>query len=174
MIDPDFEVMKNDYISGKYVDSVSAHSSSLSTSPFVSVSNECLTPTKSKKSGFNSPSLNSFGFSSTQHSSFSISINDLFLDNDVVDAFKSMRNAQTDTERDCALMKLKQSELVAENQAIVEINIDNKLLEQNAEILVYSKYASNTVYERLFEGITPIYLYGIIDKKLSIEVPYHI
>jgi hypothetical protein len=101
---------------------------------------------------------------------FSIPVEDLRLDDELVRAHEFVEKAIDETELNDSREKLKRAESIAENQAILEINLDHKLLEQNVEILVYSKFMSKSIFDKLMVNVLPIYIYGIIQDKLSEEV----
>ena len=104
--------------------------------------------------------------------SFSIPLEDLRLDDDLVKAHEFLDNAKDEAELNDVRKKLKEIESIAENQAILEINLDHKLLEQNVEILIYSKLMSKLIFDKLMVNVLPIYVYGIIENKLSEEVDF--
>ena len=58
----------------------------------------------------------------------------------------------------------------AENQAIIEIAVDCKLLEYECDLIIYSNTMQKSIYEKLSQNIIPIYIYAIIDNQLSKQV----
>ena len=58
----------------------------------------------------------------------------------------------------------------AENQAIIEIGIDSKLLEYDCDLILYSNRMQKCIYEKLSQNTIPIYLYAILDNQLSHQV----
>lgn len=64
----------------------------------------------------------------------------------------------------------KQETCAAENQAILEVTLDVRLLEHNVEVYVYSKYMNKTILDSLSSNIIPVYLYGIMEDKLGEDV----
>ena len=58
----------------------------------------------------------------------------------------------------------------AENQAIIEISIDCKLLENDCDLIIYSNTMQKCIYEKLSQNIIPIYLYAIIDNQINQKV----
>jgi hypothetical protein len=161
LVESDFELMSTEQINKKFsfsqnIPSGSSKSSAnmptqaINTSP-ISIANPLLT---------------------SQAPNFSIPIEDLRLDNDLVQAHRRMSNARDEAELNDLKEKLKRCESIAENQAILEINLDHKLLEQNVEILVHSKHMPKSIFDKLMHNILPIYVYGIIESKLSPEVSF--
>jgi septin family protein len=57
-----------------------------------------------------------------------------------------------------------------ENQAIIEIGVDSKLLEYECDIIIYSNTMQKSIFEKLSQNIIPIYIYAIIDNQLDKQV----
>lgn len=106
----------------------------------------------------------------TSSSNFTIPIEDLRLDPSLTQARLGLDSAHTEAEVSDAKQKLASIEAVAENQAILEVTLDLKLLENSVEILVHSKSMNKSILEFLSVDIIPVYIYGIIENKLSEQV----
>jgi hypothetical protein len=184
LVDSEFELMSSDHMNKKFTFTSSSSSSSISQSLSKSLNAPQTTLSKSLSSrsiqtsnSFTNQSISispnsqtSGAFFSSSSSNFTIPIEDLCLDKSLIDARNDLNNAKTDLEIDEARQNLEKAESIAENLAILEINLDNKLLENNVEILVYSSSMSKSIFEKLTQNMIPIYLYGIIDNKLSEKV----
>ena len=105
-------------------------------------------------------------------SNFTIPIEDLRLDKDHVDAYKQMHCAKNEFDLNEAVLKMHVAATNAENHAILEINLDNRLLEQNCEIIIHSKYMPHSQFEKLTQNTIPIYLYGITGNQLNRQVKH--
>lgn len=103
-------------------------------------------------------------------SNIKIPLEDLQLGKGLLDAHNELKNAENETEIAAAKLKVELAESSAENQAILEISLENSLLEQNVEILIHSKYMPDSIFENLIQDTIPIYLYGITTDKLNTEV----
>ena len=194
LVDSEFELMSSDHMNKKFTFTSSSSGSSISQSLSKSFNAPQTTLSKSlsSKSMQTSNSLTNHSLSvspssqsagvgagvgtsfSSSSSNFTIPIEDLCLDKSLIDARNNLNNAKTDLEINEAKQKLEEAESVAENLAILEVNLDNRLLENNVEILVYSSSMSKSVFEKLTQNMIPIYLYGIIDNKLSEKVNYNL
>jgi hypothetical protein len=156
LVDSEFELMSTEQVNKKFAFSNNNIQSTSQTKPRVN----------STPIAMSNPTSNS----ASTH--FSIPIEDLRLDSELVKAHEFVEKARDEAELSDFREKLKRAESIAENQAILEINLDHKLLEQNVEILVYSKFMSKTIFDKLMVNILPIYIYGIIQDKLSDEVGF--
>lgn len=103
-------------------------------------------------------------------SNFQIPLEDLRLENTLIEAYKESKNAKTEIEETAARIKIELAKSIAENQAILEISLDNPLLEENVEILVKSKYMPEKIFETLIQDVKPIFIYGITTNQLNEEV----
>jgi hypothetical protein len=97
----------------------------------------------------------------TASSFFQISIDDLRINLD-------NNNKNVEEEDECIEEEFVDSN--AENQAIIEISIDCKLLENDCDLIIYSNTMQKCIYEKLSQNIIPIYLYAIIDNQINQKV----
>jgi hypothetical protein len=113
----------------------------------------------------------SIPLNNSSSSNFFIPLEDLRLDENVSLAHREIKLAAGDASLiEAAKAKLELADTIAENQAILEINLENYLLEENVEILVHSKYMPQAIFEKLIQNTTPVYLYGITSDQLNEEV----
>ena len=105
-------------------------------------------------------------------SNIKIPLEDLQLGKGLLDAYEELRKSESETETTSANLKIEMAESSAENQAILEISLENSLLEQNVEILIHSKYMPGSIFETLIQDTIPIYLYGITTDQLNSEVRF--
>ena len=96
-------------------------------------------------------------------------VEDLRLEASLIAAHAELKRARSCLETEAAAAKISLAESIAENQAILEINLDSGLLQQSVEILVRSDYMSEAVFETLVQNTTPIFVYGITDGQLNEE-----
>lgn len=148
LVDSDFEVMTSEQLNKKLSFTNVIKSPNVKTSP-ISMSNPLISST-----------------STPTQSNLTIPIEDLRLDESIVRARESFENAADSGEKEDAREKLTKAESIAENQAILEITLEHRLLEQNVDMLIYSKSMKH-VFEKLSANIIPVYIYGIIGSKLS-------
>lgn len=124
--------------------------------------NESTSPNKSARLINSTVELNPFNFT--------IPIDDIKLDKDLIDAKETMEQVNEEAEFAMAKAKVEDLEAIAENQAIFEIHLNHPLLLQNVEILIYSKHMSKAIFDKLTQNTTPFFLYGIFDNKLTNQV----
>jgi hypothetical protein len=87
----------------------------------------------------------------------------------LIAAHAALKRARSRLETEAAAAKINLAESIAENQAILEVNLDSCLLQQSVEILVRSDCMSEAVFETLVQNTTPIFLYGITESQLNEE-----
>lgn len=155
LVDSEFELMSPEQVNKKFVFGAAS-----------TVSGSSSRTSSTSRSSSTSPISMSNPLASSP-TNFCIPVEDLRLDTDLARAHDFVDQATNESELNHLTEKLKQVESLAENQAILEINLDHKLLEQGVEILVYSKQMSKLVFEKLMVNMLPIYVYGIIENKLS-------
>lgn len=108
--------------------------------------------------------------SSNTSYNFTIPFEALRLDRPLIKKLTQVENAITLEGLQEANSKLADAESIAENHAILEVNLDSKLLENNIEILVFSRYMNSSILESLLKNCIPIFLYVIKDNELSKKV----
>lgn len=112
------------------------------------------------------PNMNNL-FTAPSASTFSLSLEDVRIQDSVSKAKKKLDQAESECERQIALEQIKSAECNAENQAILEITVDQKLLEQNVEILVHNKSICQSSFDKLIQNSIVIYIYSIIESELN-------
>ena len=110
--------------------------------------------------------MNNF-FTAPSACTFSLSLENVRIQDSVSLAKQNLDQAETECERQIALEQIKLAESNAENQAILEITLDQKLLEQNVEILVHNKSICQSSFDKLIQNSIVIYIYSIIESELN-------
>lgn len=165
-METDFEIMSSDQTNKKFASTEMTTPSNLSSFGGLSFKSKELSFEK-----YNTSKLShECGSSSPTVSSFQIPLENLRLENTLIEAYKAFNHAKSEIETTVARTKIELAESIAENQAILEISLDNSLLEENVEILVKSKYMPETIFETLIKDVIPIFLYGITTNQLNEEV----
>ena len=163
LVETEFEIMSSDQANKKFAFTEMTPPSNLSSFGGLSYKSRELSLEKYNKS------KSSHGCGSSS-SSFQIPLEDLRLENTFIEAYMAFNHAKTEIETTAARIKIDLAKSIAENQAILEISLDNCLLDENVEILVKSKYMPETIFETLIQDVIPIFLYGITTNHLNEEV----
>ncbi len=160
LVETEFEIMSSEQLNKKFTFTSMSPPSSVSS---FSNSFKPFEKFNSLKSGHN------YGLAVPIVSSnnFKIPLEDLQLGRSLIDAHIQLAQATDGLEQTAAKLNIELAEAIAENQAILEINLENFLLEENVEILIHSKYMPDTIFESLIQETIPIYLYGITGNQLS-------
>ena len=102
--------------------------------------------------------------------SFKIPSENIKLEKSLIDAHIELSESRTEIEKEACQAKIDNSSNMAENQAILEVNLAHPLLEENVEILIHSEHMSETIFNSLLLEKIPIYLYGITSEQLNQKV----
>ena len=166
LVETEFEIMSSEQLNKKFT-----FSGNTPPSNYSSFSNST-SGVRDRSFGSSNSSSHMYGLSIpiVSSSNFVIPVEDLRLDTNLIEAHQQLESAGNDvTQIADAKLKLELAEANAENQAILEINLENYLLEANVEILVHSKYMPQSIFEKLTQHSTIVYLYGITSNQLSEE-----
>lgn len=99
---------------------------------------------------------------------FEIPLEALCLDDIPVKTNYQFEISDTDERTDNRKLEFLQTD--ADNQAILEVTLDLKILENNVEIILHSQYMSNSIFDYLLHNVFPIFLFGIVENQLSEKV----
>lgn len=101
-------------------------------------------------------------------SNFEIPLEALCLDDISVKTNHQFEISSPDERNDNRKIEFLQTD--ADNQAILEVTLDLKILENNVEIILHSQYMSISIFDYLLHNVFPIFLYGIVENQLSEKV----